>query len=215
MRRLLIILRREYLAYLLTPGFLLALVAFPVITAASIGIPALIARQAPAAKVAVLDLTGLGAGSPGNALSARIRKGDTRNLPSERPALLAPLPAEIAGARTPDAAGRLIAEYFAAAGKADNPPAILVLAGTPDNLDARLWTPRARVIDLSGELEDRLTEWLQTERMRVAGLNAEGIDNIASAQVEVKTYSPEASGGLVKMGDRIPQLAAVGVSDPE
>jgi ABC-2 type transport system permease protein len=212
MRRLLIILRREYLAYLLTPGFLLALVAFPVIMAASIGVPALVARQAPAAKVAVLDLTGTGAGAPGIALSARIREGNTRNLPSERPARLAPLPAEISGARTPEEAGRLITAYYAAAGTADNRPAILVLAGTPDALDARLWTPRARLVDLSGELEDRLTEWLQAERMRAAGLDPERIDEITSAQVEVRTYSPEASAGEVKMGDRLPQLAGVGVS---
>ena len=150
MRRLLIILRREYLAYLLTPGFLLALIAFPVITLASLGVPALVARQAPAATVAVLDLTGLGAGSPGNDLSARIREGDTRNLPSERPARLVALPAEIAGARTPEAAGRLITAYYDAAGKDDTRPAILVLSGTPDDLDARLWTPRARLVDLSG-----------------------------------------------------------------
>ena len=212
MRRLLIILRREYLAYLLTPGFLLALIAFPVITLASLGVPALVARQAPAATVAVLDLTGLGAGSPGNDLSARIREGDTRNLPSERPARLVALPAEIAGARTPEAAGRLITAYYDAAGKDDTRPAILVLSGTPDDLDARLWTPRARLVDLSGELEDRLTEWLRAERMRAAGLDAGRIGDIASARVEVKTYSPEASGGVVKMGDRIPQLAAVAVS---
>jgi len=35
MRRLFLILRREYLAYLLTPGFLLALVTFPLIFAAT------------------------------------------------------------------------------------------------------------------------------------------------------------------------------------
>ena len=35
MRRLFLILRREYLAYLLTPGFLIALVVLPLVLAAS------------------------------------------------------------------------------------------------------------------------------------------------------------------------------------
>lgn len=212
MKRLLIILRREYLAYLLTPGFLLALVAFPAIMAASIGVPALVARQAPAPRVAVLDLTGMGAGAPGVDLSARIREGDTQNLPSERPAVLAPLPAGIVGVRTPEEAGARIAAYYRATPKAEDRPAILVLSGTPEALDARLWTPRARLVDLSGELESRLTEWLQKERMRAAGLDAGRIEAIAGTQVEVRTFSPEAASGEIRMGDRFPQLAAVGVS---
>lgn len=212
MRRLLIILRREYLAYLLTPGFLVALVAFPAIMAASVGIPALVARQAPAARVAILDLTGGGPGSPGAELSERIREGETRNLPGERPAVLAPLPEEIAAARTPEEAGRRIAAYYRAAGKAEGRAAILVLSGTPEGLDARLWTPRARLVDLSGELESGLTDWLREERMRAAGLDATRIDSIASAKVRIRAYSPEADRGEVTLGDRFPQLAAVGTS---
>lgn len=212
MRRLLIILRREYLAYLLTPGFIIALVAFPAILAASIGIPTLVARQAPAAQVAILDLTGAGPGSPGADLSAGIREGRPRNPPGQRPPELAPLPAGIAGAGTPEEAGRRIAAYYAAAGKTEARPAILVLSGTPDRLDARLWTPRARLVDLSGELEGRLTEWLQRERMQASGLDPEQVRAITAARVQIRSYSPEAARGEVTLGDRFPQLAALGAS---
>ena len=210
MRRLLIILRREFLACLLTPGFLVALVAFPAILAASIGIPALVSRQAPATQLAILDLTGAGAKGPGADLAARIRAGTLRKLPGEQPALLVEVPADIAGAQTPEAAGERIAAFYGSAGKDSPPPAILVLAGTPDRLDARLWTPRARLMDLSGELELRLTEWLRRDQMGAAGLDAARVEAISTSQVTIQSYSPEAAAGRVTMRDRFPQLAAVG-----
>ncbi|MCA6304828.1 MAG: ABC transporter permease, partial [Phenylobacterium sp.] len=71
MRRLFLILRREYLAYLLTPGFLLALVTFPLIFAASVLLPTLLSRQAPAPQLIVMDRTGMGPQGPGAYVAAQ------------------------------------------------------------------------------------------------------------------------------------------------
>lgn len=212
MRRLLIILRREYLAYLLTPGFLIALVTLPLVLAASVSLPTLLSRQAPAPRIAVLDLTGLGQGGPGPAIEAQIRKGQTRNLPQERAAVLVPAPAGITGARTPDEAGRRIQEFYREQDPDGNPPAILVLAGTADALDARLWTARARLIDLSQVLEGELSDWSRAARMQALGLKAEQIATLSRAGVDISTYSPESRTGRVTLTDRLPHLAALGVS---
>ena len=83
MRRLFLILRREYLAYLLTPGFLVALLVLPLVMAASAFLPTFLSRQAPAPKVVIVDLTSLGPRGPGPFVEARILKGQARNLPQE------------------------------------------------------------------------------------------------------------------------------------
>lgn len=212
MRRLLIILWREYLAYLLTPGFLITLVTLPLVLVASISLPALLSRQAPAPEVAVLDLTGLGSAGPGAFIEARIREGRTRNLAQERAAILAETPAGIAGARTPEEAGRRIQDFYRGAPPDPSPPAVLVLSGTADALDARLWTPRARLIDLSGEVERALTDWSRQTRLRALGLDAVEIDALARTGVTVSAYSPESRTGRITLTDRLPHLAALGVS---
>ena len=212
MRRLLIILRREYLAYLLTPGFLITLVALPLVLFASASLPSILSRQAPAPKVVVLDLTGLGPEGPGPHLEAQIRKGQTRNLPQERAAVLVPAPGGIAGARTPEEAGQRIQDFYRGQNPDGNPPAFLVLAGKADALDARLWTVRARLIDLSGELERELSDWSRDARMRGLGLDTKQIDAINRSGVDISTYSPGSQTGRVTRTDRLPHLAALGVS---
>ena len=212
MRRLFLILRREYLAYLLTPGFLIALVVLPLVLAASAVLPAILSRQAPAARVVILDLTGLGPGGPGPFLEAQIRKGEARNLPQDRPAVLAPAPPAVAAARTPLEAGERIQDFYGTPEAGERPPVFLVLGGTAEALDARLWTARARLVDLSGTLEDALTEWSRDARLRALGLNTAQVESVTAARVDLSTYSPQSRTGRVTFTDRLPQLAAIGVS---
>ncbi|MFM8753971.1 MAG: ABC transporter permease [Phenylobacterium sp.] len=212
MRRLVLILRREYLTYLLTPGFLLALVTFPLIFAASVFLPTLLSRQAPAPQVIVLDLTEIGPQGPGAYVEAQIREGRTRNLPQERPAVLVKAPPDLSPARTPDAAGQAIQAYYRAFSKDQTPPAILVLAGSAQALDARLWTPRARLIDLSGELEDYLSDWSRQTRLESLGLSPDEVRAVSQSGVSVTAYSPESRSGKVTLIDRLPHLAALGMS---
>ncbi|MFM8821385.1 MAG: ABC transporter permease [Phenylobacterium sp.] len=212
MRRLFLILRREYLAYLLTPGFLLALVAFPLIFAASALLPTLLSRQAPAPQVIVLDLTGIGPQGPGVYVEGKVREGRTRNLPQERPAVLVKAPTVLSAARNPDAAGQAIQAYYRGFSKDRTPPAILVLAGSAQALDARLWTPRARLIDLSGELEDYLSDWSWQTRLESLGLSPDEVRAVSQSGVSVTAYSPESRSGKVTLIDRLPHLVALGMS---
>ncbi|MCA3756489.1 MAG: ABC transporter permease [Phenylobacterium sp.] len=212
MRRLFLILRREYLAYLLTPGFLLALVTFPLIFAASVFLPTLLSRQAPAPQLIVLDLTGIGPQGPGAYVAAQIREGRARNLPQGLAPVLVQTPASLSTAQTPDAAGRAVQAYYKAFGQDPPPPAVLVLAGSAQALDARLWTPRARLLDLSGQLEDSLTDWSRESRLRSLGLSSEAIRAVSGSGVSITAYSPASRTGKVTLTDRLPHLAALGVS---
>lgn len=212
MRRLLLILRREYLAYLLTPGFFIALVAIPLVFGATAVLPSLLSRNTPAPRVAILDLTGIGAEGPGAYLEAKIREGRTRNLPQEQAAILAPPPPGLVGVTTPQAAGERIQAFYREQDPDANPPIILVLAGGADAVEARLWTPRTRLIDLSGSLEDHLSQWSRERRLKALGLSGTDIQRISEARIDVETYSPESRTGKVTLTDRLPQLAALGVS---
>ena len=58
MRRLLKIALREYLSYVRTVGFWLSMAGLPVIMGIAIMAPTLIARSAPAPKMAIIDLSG-------------------------------------------------------------------------------------------------------------------------------------------------------------
>lgn len=212
MRRLLLILRREYLAYLLTPGFFIALVTLPLVLGVTAVLPSLLSRHTPAPKVAILDLTGIGAEGPGRYLEAKIREGRTRNLPQEQAAVLTPPPPGLVGVRTPQEAAERIQAFYREQDPDANPPIILVLAGGADAVEARLWTPRARLIDLSGSLEDDLSEWSRDRRMTALGLSEADIRQVFEAGIDVQTYSPESRTGRVTLTDRLPQLAALGVS---
>ena len=212
MRRLLLILRREYLAYLLTPGFFIALLTVPLIFVATAVLPSLLSRHTPAPRVVILDLTGIRPEGPGAYLEAKIREGRTRNLPQEQAAVLAPPPPALVGVRTPQDAGERIQAFYREQDPDANPPIILVLAGGADAVEARLWTPRARLIDLSGSLEDDLSEWSRERRMKALGLSGADIRRVSEAGIDVQTYSPESRTGKVTFTDRLPQLAALGVS---
>jgi len=212
MRRLFLILRREYLAYLLTPGFLVALLVLPLVMAASAFLPTFLSRQAPAPKVVIVDLTSLGPRGPGPFVEARILKGQARNLPQDRPAVLAVAPASVAAARTPTEAGERIQDFYRTPEAGERPPVFLVLGGTAEALDARLWTPRARLVDLSGTLEDALNDWSRNARLQALGLTAAQVESVTTAGVDLATYSPQSRSGKVTVTDRLPQLAAIGVS---
>ncbi|MFM1958862.1 MAG: hypothetical protein RL588_379 [Pseudomonadota bacterium] len=212
MRRLLLILRREYLAYLLTPGFFIALLVLPLVFGATAVLPSLLSRHTPAPRIVILDLTGIGAAGPGPYLESKIREGRTRNLPQEQAAILAPAPPDLDGVRTPQEAGERIQAFYRAQDPDANPPIILVLAGGADAVEARLWTPRARLIDLSGSLEADLSEWSRERRLKALGLSGADIRRVSEAGIDVQTYSPESRTGKVTLTDRLPQLAALGVS---
>ena len=71
---------------------------------------------------------------------------------------------------------------------------------------------RARLIDLSGELERELSDWSRDARMRGLGLDTKQIDAINRSGVDISTYSPGSQTGRVTLTDRLPHLAALGVS---
>ena len=139
MRRILLIARREYLAYARTVGFWLSLLALPLFGALGGGAVAMMERSGGEREIAIVDLSGSEAGpAVTQALSgARNEPGDRRRgrvaVVETPPELVAP--ADLAAA---EAAAR------AAVDVEDSPfDSVVILTPGENGLSARVWSASA------------------------------------------------------------------------
>ena len=233
MRRALIIAVREYLSFLRTPGFWISLLVMPLIATFSVKAPGMVEHSAPPPRLVVLDLTGPspeGVTRPGEALSAyltgpesaeaapafdraslRLKAASTGRARAE----LVPTPADLAAARTPEEAARLARPYVSgdkltsSAGKLS---AVAILSGDEKALKADIWTPSPEVVGVAEVLRAPLDRWVRQARLARAGLKPELAAALDKDLTEVRGFSPKAAAGLVSWKDRLPSLAAVGLS---
>ena len=193
MRRLLLIARREYLAYVRTVGFWLSLIALPLVAVGSGFFVATMENSSEAREIAVLDLTGAGVGA-----------GFASSFDEPRAVHAVPAPqaladqAEVAGA---DAVARdLVGE--------DGPlDAVVILTLAQDNVAARYWSSRASDEAGEGAVTAALSELNRTRALVALGVDPAAVDRIDAAQPDVTMLSPaSASGGEVSLQDRLPGL---------
>jgi ABC-2 type transport system permease protein len=227
MRRALIIAGREYLSFLRTPGFWVSLLLMPLIGLFSGLAPQMIARSEPPPTVAILDLSGLGADGPGAWLATSLQRppqtAPEGRVPAEAPPrgephqaiALVPLPPELAGHRSPEAAGQAIRAYLAKATPLQNGrplSAAVVIWGDREHLRMDLWTPSAQTTGWSSGLEAPLNDWLRRARLAAAGVPASVADTLDHRLTEIRNFSPRAARGRVSLADKAPMLVAVGLS---
>ena len=193
MRRLLLIARREYLAYVRTVGFWLSLIALPLVAVGSGFFVAMMENSSEARQIAVLDLTGEDAGT------AFVRSLDEPDsIQVLRPPEALASQTGVAGA---DAEARtLVGE--------DGPlDAVVILTPSGDSVAARYWSSRANDEAGEGAVTQALSELNRTRALVALGVDPVAVDQIDAAEPDVTVLSPaSASGGEVSLQDRLPGL---------
>jgi ABC-2 type transport system permease protein len=228
MKRALVIASREYLSFLRTPGFWISLLVMPMVGVLTGVGPQMIARSEPPPTMAVMDLTGQGPGGPGPWLIKSLKSRKDNAAAAAEPNHLKPAsadtsnratyvetPVELTAATTPAEAATAVKAYMSGARRLpDGRPlqAVAVVSGDADHLKVDLWTPTTGVVGLHDLIEAPLDAWLRHTRLTRAGLDPGLAEKLDLNLTEVQDFSPKAEGGKISLKDRLPGLAAVGLS---
>jgi ABC-2 type transport system permease protein len=193
MRRLLLIARREYLAYVRTVGFWLSLIALPLVAVGSAFFMATMTNSSEAREIAVLDLSGAGVGAD---FAARL------NDPAR--VHVVATPPDLAGQTEVPAADAVARDLVAEDGPLDG---TVILTPAGEGLAARYWS--SRTIDEAGQtaVTEALSGLNRTRALVALGVDPAAVDQIDATPPQVTVLSPaSASGGEVSLQDRLPGL---------
>jgi ABC-2 type transport system permease protein len=196
--------RREYLAYIRTPGFWLSLLLLPVGLSSIVLAPAVMARSTPPPVVAVVDLTGqnlreavthaLGApGQGGKPLGVVVAApGSPYSGPGDAAARLKPY---LSGARMLPGGGRL--------------DGAVILSPSGDTAAVDFWSRNVTDPAIEKAVGDAVRDALQRDRLRRQGVDVGALNAIDSLAPRLTDYSPKTQTGRVTLKDRLPAFAGL------
>ena len=232
MSRVLLIARREYLAYARTVGFWLSLLALPLFAVLGGGLPLLMRGADTVRAVALIEE---GQAASGLAQAVRQALADDTDRRSERAREAAEKAAASAGA-PPGAAREALASISqprlrfvvvpsdlasASPGAArdaivrryltdetprpDRLDAVVFLTRGADGPGARVWAARASDDTVEDFVRDALKDANRKAVLAAAGIDAAVVDRTDSFRPEIGVFSPRSAGaGEVSLRDRLP-----------
>ena len=206
MIRLLRIARREYLAYIRTPGFWLSLLLLPVGLSVIRLAPMVVTRSAPVPLVAVQDFSGHHLGKfVDQALAVRDPRGKPRAIEVAAPG--APF------ASADDAAARLRPylkgdRTLPGGGELDG---VAILRPSGDTVAIDFWSRNVSANGLGQTIGDAVSGEVRRERLRALGVDPGTLEKVEALNPVVSDFSPKAAGGKVDFRDRLPGLAGLGM----
>jgi ABC-2 type transport system permease protein len=204
MIRLLRIARREYLAYVRTPGFWLSLLLLPVGLSTIAIAPLAMKHSSPTPQLAVADFTGEG-------MTAAVKRALAVPTPGEAPAaILVPIPG--GPPASPAEAERKIAPFLH--GDATLPgggrlEAAAIVRPQGDTVAIDFWSRNIIGGGLQQTVVDAVAGAAKQSRLRAMGLDASALQRIEALAPAVSFYSPKAAAGKVALEDRLPALAGL------
>ena len=231
MKRILLIARREYVAYAKTVGFWLSLLALPLFAVLGGGIPLLVRSSEPVKTVALVEegsqATGLAAvvrdalQEDAEKRSARLKEAAGAGQVAagraaaalESPRIrLVPAPAAVAEAApgaARDAALRAVLDREAAKDKRLD--AVVFLSRADGKPQAQVWTRRATDNEVRDFVRGALRDGYRDQALTAAGVAPALVAQIQDFSPDVKAFSPHAaSGGEVSLRDRLPTFIGLG-----
>ncbi|CAN5236739.1 ABC transporter permease [soil metagenome] len=233
MKRILLIARREYLAYARTVGFWLSLLAFPLFAVLGGAVPILMKTSEPMRTVAVIEQ---GPGSQGlsaavrDALASDARRRQARadeaaekaaqtgaqtsaagtalrslSKPTMR---LVPTPADIASASPGPAQDAAVRRHLDRdATEAEKLSAVVFLTRPNGTPAARVWTARATDDTVEDFVRDALKEFNRKAVFEAQGIDPSVVESAEEFRPKVTAFSPRAaSGGEVSFKDKLPSI---------
>lgn len=236
MNRILLIARREYLAYVRTVGFWLSLLSFPLFVVAAGAVPVLLRSSEPVPAVAVIEQ-----GKEARGLASAITDALTRDARRREERIADAATNLIPAGSERSAAGSALASLSRPAMRlVEAPPALAALPPGPQQdeavrrlldpdapadrrlaavvflsrqggeLSARVWTARANDNTVEGFVREALKDYNQRATLEAAGISASVLQRAENFRPQVTAFSPHAaSGGEISMSDKLP--ASVGL----
>ncbi len=209
MTRLLMIARREYLAYIRTPGFWLSLLLLPVGLSSIVLAPMVMARSTPVPAVTVVDFTGLNLRGPvARALAAPTPAEPTATGGAKAMGQLVDPP--VANLANPADATTRLKPFLAGerplpdGGRLDT---AVILAPAGDTVTVSLWSRNVADPALERAVNEAVRHAMRRDRLRRQGIDEHTLAAIDALTPNVTDYSPRASAGVVTLKDRLPAFA--------
>lgn len=204
MIKLLRIARREYLAYVRTPGFWLSLLLLPVGLSTIVLVPMVMNRSSPTPIVTVVDFTPYG-------LTAVVRKALAEHGPGGRARAIVAPPPDQAGLDPADT-GRRLSPYLQ--GERTLPggghlEAAVILKPAGESVAIDYWSRNVAEGGLDQAVGDAVTAAVRKIRLQRLGVDAATLARVESESPTVAFYSPKAAAGKVELADRLPGLAGL------
>ena len=204
MMRLLRIARREFLAYVRTPGFWLQLMLLPVGLSAIVFAPMAMSHSAPVPRVAVVDFTGGGFG----AVVAR-----SIALPDDggKPHAVEVTPPGAPFASPADAAARLRPylegnRRLPGGGELD---AVAIIQPAKDTVALDFWSRNVATGNLERVISDSVGVGARLARLRSLGIDDKTLQSVEAMSPVVSDFSPKTATGKVAFKDRLPGYAGL------
>jgi ABC-2 type transport system permease protein len=204
MIRLLRIARREYLAYVRTPGFWLSLLLLPVGLSTIAIAPLAMKRSSPTPRLAVVDFTG-------EEMTAVVRRAVATQAPGEAPQAIV-VPAPGGPAASPTEAERRLEPFLRGdltlpgGGRLE---AAAIVRPQGDTVAIDFWSRNIAGGGLEQAVIDSVTSAAKQSRLRALGVDARALQRVETLTPVVSFYSPKAAAGKVALEDRLPALAGL------
>ena len=204
MIRLLRIARREYLAYVRTPGFWLSLLLLPVGLSTIAIAPLAMSRSSPTPRISIVDFTGQG-------LTTVVAHALAASSPGA-PARAVIVPAPGAPFANSADAGRRLSPFLQGdrqlpqGGRLD---AAAIIRPQGDTVAIDFWSRNVASGGLDQAVADSVAGALKRIRLQGLGVNADALQRVESLTPVVSFFSPKAATGKVALEDRLPGLAGL------
>ena len=202
MIRLLRIARREYLAYVRTPGFWLSLLLLPVGLSTIVIAPMALNRSSPIPRVAVIDFTGSHLKTAvGQALAT---------APGTPPrAVLVPDPPKPYA--SPADAEQRIQPYLRGQVLPDGAPleAAAIVRPAGDSVAVDFWSRNIGGGGLEGVINGAIEKQVRADKLKALGVDPVRLDKVESFSLDVSDFSPKAATGKVELTDQLPAVAGL------
>jgi ABC-2 type transport system permease protein len=196
-RRLLRIARREYLAYVRTPGFWLSLLLLPVGLSMIVIAPMAVDHATPTPRIAVVDFTGEHLEGPVTTALAP---------PGAPPAAIVVAAPGAPFANPADARARL-EPLLRTAGPADgrlDAAAIIRSQGAGVTVD--FWTRDVVAGGLEQTVSSAIGDAVKNAKLKAMGVDPRTFETLSPT---ISLYSPKAAAGKVELKDRLPAVAGL------
>jgi ABC-2 type transport system permease protein len=212
MRRLFVIARREYLAYVRTAGFWLSMIAVPLGMGLVLGVTGMMEATTPAPAVVVVDQTPGQAFTPAvrEALEGVSRPGAPRALRREQARIVDPplaLPSE------PAAIGQALRPWLSGDERLDGDRRLagaFVIHGSGDDIAVDVWTDNP-LLGVSSQVTSAVRQEMERRKLEAAGVDRRLLAEAAALKPRVTDFAPK-TAERASIANRLPGIVGFGAA---
>lgn len=212
MRRLFVIARREYLAYVRTVGFWLSMIAVPLGMGLVLGVTGMMEATTPAPAVVVVDQTQGQVFMPAvrDALEGVSRPGAPRALRREQARIVDPplaLPSE------PGAIGQALRPWLSGDERLDGDRRLagaFVIHGSGDDIAVDVWTDNP-LLGVSSQVTSAVRQEMERRKLEAAGVDRRLLAEAAALKPRVTDFAPK-TAERASIANRLPGIVGFGAA---